>query len=367
MDSQLPYWTAFNHIPGVGTVRMGVLVDYFGTPEDAWNSSEEDLRHCGLTGSVVDSIIRFRANADPVAITESILNRHISICLLSDPEYPRLLKDIDHPPLLLYYVGKLPAPDEKLMAMVGTRRMTSYGQKVADELSSYMASAGVGIVSGLARGVDGVSHAAALRAGGKTYGVLACGVDTIYPPEHRNLAKAIVGHGAILSEYPPGTRPDKTNFPQRNRIISGMCSGIVVVEAGEKSGTLITARFAAEQGREVFAVPGKIDAPQSRGTNGLICNGARPLYDKKELLDFLGTWQAETPEKPNRPIQMAFASPEEQQIIDLIANEPLHVDDIARETGIPVAKVSSMMILLEVKNFVTEVGPQMYEKNHTLY
>lgn len=365
--SEKPYWTAFNHVSGIGAVRAGMLLKFFGSLENAWKAPRTDLLRSGLPEKIIDRIIEFRAVTDPQALLDSILSRKISVCIRPEPEYPRLLKEIDNPPLVLYYVGKLPDPNMKLMAIVGTRKMTSYGESIATELGAFLAENGVGVVSGLARGIDGAAQTAVVESCGKTYAVLGCGVDHIYPPEHRNLAKEIVRNGAVISEYAPGTRPDRVNFPQRNRIISGMSSGVIIVEAGEKSGSLITARFAAEQGREVFVVPGNITAAQSRGANRLIRDGARPFYEKKELLDFLQTWQAEEPQKMNKPLQEAFSSPEDKMILDLISDEPKHIDEIVRETGIPLSKISSSIVLLELKGLVVETAPQTYRKTQSLF
>ena len=366
-ETEKPYWVAFNHISGVGAVRSGLLLKRFGSLESAWNASKTDLVHCGIPEKIVDQILDFRSRVEPHKLTESILARNISICIRTEPEYPRLLKEIDNPPPVLYYVGKLPPQGMKLMAIVGTRKMTTYGRNVAADLGAFLAQNGIGVVSGLARGIDGAAQTAVVESYGKTYAILGCGVDHIYPPEHRNLAKNIIRDGAVISEYAPGTHPDKVNFPQRNRIISGMSSGVIIVEAGEKSGSLITARFAAEQGREVFVVPGNITAFQSRGANRLIRDGARPFYEKKELLEFLQTWQADEPQKMNKPLQEAFSTPEEKIILELISDEPLHIDEIVRKSGVSLSKISSSIVLLELKGLVNETAPQTYQKTQALF
>ncbi len=366
-DSDKPYWVAFNHINGVGAVRAGQLLKRFGNLEEAWTASKQDLIFAGISDKLAEQIVISRNRINPKELTESILSKNIRICIRTEPEYPHLLKEIDNPPTVLYYVGKLPDNQMSLMGIVGTRRMTSYGQNVAEELGRFLAANGIGVVSGLARGIDGAAQSAVVNAEGKTYAVLGCGVDHIYPPEHRNLAKAIVRDGAVISEYAPGTHPDRVNFPQRNRIISGMSSGVIIVEAGEKSGSLITARFAVEQGREVFVVPGKVTDVQSRGTNRLIRDGARPFYEKKEILDFLQTWQAIEPQKLNKPMQQAFSSPEEKIILSLISDESLHIDEIVRKSGLPLSKVSSSIVLLELKGLVLETAPQTYQKTRELF
>ena len=366
-DNDKPYWVAFNHINGVGAVRIGHLLQRFGNLRDAWDAPFADLKFAGLSEKLSEQVIFFRNHVDPVELTESILSRNIKICIRTEESYPRLLKEIDNPPAVLYHVGNLPPVDMKLMAIVGTRKMTFYGKNVAEELGRFLTENNIGVVSGLARGIDGAAQTAVVNSGGKTYAVLGCGVDHIYPPEHRNLARMIVRDGAVISEYAPGTHPDRTNFPQRNRIISGMSSGTIIVEAGEKSGSLITARFAAEQGREVFVVPGNVTAIQSRGANRLIRDGARPFYEKKEILEFLETWQADEPQKMNKPLQEAFSSPEEKVILNLITDEPLHVDEIVRKSGLSSSLVSSSIILLELKGLVIETAPQTYQKTLELF
>ena len=366
-ETEKPYWVAFNHIKGIGAVRAGQLLKRFGTLEDAWNASRTDLIFAGLPEKLADQILVFRNRTDPHQLLASILARKINVCIRPEPAYPKLLKEIDNPPAVLYYVGKLPDEHLKLMAIVGTRRMTAYGKNVAEELGHFLSINGIGVVSGLARGIDGAAQSSVVNAGGFTYAVLGCGVDYIYPPEHRDLAKMIVRNGAVISEYAPGTHPDRSNFPQRNRIISGMSSGVIIVEAGEKSGSLITARFAAEQGREVFVVPGKVTDIQSRGTNRLIRDGARPFYEKDEILEFLQTWQAAEPQKMNKPMQAAFSTPEEKIIMSLITAEPLHIDEIVRKSGLPLSKVSSSIVLLELKGMVMETAPQTYQKTQELF
>lgn len=367
VETEKPYWVAFNHIKGIGAVRIGLLIKRFGSLEDAWRASGRELVFSGMPEKLVDQITDFRNRTDPFRLIESIQSRNIGVCIRPEPAYPKLLKEIDNPPAVLYYVGRLPDQNMPLMGIVGTRKMTAYGKSIAEELGSFLAVNGIGVVSGLARGIDGAAQSSVVSSGGATYAVLGCGVDHIYPPEHRDLAKSIIRNGAVLSEYAPGTHPDRSNFPQRNRIISGMSSGVIIVEAGEKSGSLITARFAAEQGREVFVVPGKVTDIQSRGTNRLIRDGARPFFEKDEILEFLQTWQASEPQKMSKPMQEAFSTPDEKIILSLITNEALHIDEIVRKSGLPLSKVSSSIVLLELKGMVLETAPQTYQKTQELF
>jgi DNA processing protein len=243
------------------------------------------------------------------------------------------------------------------VALVGTRRVTQYGRQITEEIASFLAANGITVISGLARGVDAVAHQAALRAGGRTLAVLGSGVDRIYPPEHRALAEEMIQRGALVSDYAPGTPPDASNFPPRNRIISGLSLAIVVVEAGETSGALITAEFAAEQGREVFAVPGSILAPQSKGTNKLIRQGAHPLLSAADLMQALDLTRMGEHKAARKAIP---ADKTEARLLNLLGNEPVHVDEIRAQAELPIEKVSALLALMELKGMVRQVGGMNY-------
>jgi len=367
LAEELQFWVAFNHVNGIGAVRFRQLLQKFGTLEKAWSASSIELRLIGIQEKSIQFFEKFRDQTDPEKLFQSIIGKGISVISWNDENYPSLLKQISAPPPILYYKGILPDPQAKYIAVVGTRRMTSYGREMAREISSFLAAHQVVIVSGLARGIDGIAHQAALDVGGCTVAVLGCGVDKIYPPEHRIMAEKITANGAILSDYPPGTPPDRINFPPRNRIISGMAGGCIIVEAGEKSGSLITARFAAEQGREVFVIPGNFNAPQSQGSNRLIRDVARPLCDKEELLEFIQSWHCSNPVSMIKPVQMSFEDPQEREILSLIELEALHIDEISRKTALQPGRIASIMMMLELKGFVIEVAPQTYQKNHSIF
>lgn len=364
---QLRYWVAFNHVKGIGAIRVRQLLQRFSSLEAAWQAAPAELSEIGLPEKTLRALFDFREQTDPSDLLKRIQSRGILVLSWDAPEYPPLLKLIEAPPPVLYFIGKIPEPDAQYISIVGTRRMTGYGKSMTQELSGFLAAHSVVVVSGLARGIDGVAHQAALDQHGRTVAVLGSGVDVIYPPEHRLLAGQIIRNGAVISDYPPGTPPDRGNFPPRNRIISGMSSACIVVEAGEKSGSLITARFAAEQGREVFVLPGNFNAPQSQGTNRLIRDGARPLCEKEELLAFIQSEQAANPMRIPKPFQMSFEDPQEQALLALIAREPLHIDEITRLSNLPAGKVASMLMMLALKGFVTEVSPQVYQKNLAVY
>src|SRR5512147_1910029 len=257
------YWIGFNLIKGIGAVRMQGLVAYFGDLELAWRASPADLAGAGLGSKLIERVVQARDNVDLDKVWEKIEKQGIKILTWQDETYPQRLKEIDQPPPVLYIRGEYLPDDLFAVAIVGTRRVTPYGRQITEELASFLAANGMTVISGLARGVDAIAHQVALKAGGRTIGVLGSGVDKIYPPEHRALAEQMAGRGAVLSDYAPGTPPDASNFPPRNRLISGLSLAVVVVEAGETSGALITAEFAAKQRREVIAVQSSILTPQS--------------------------------------------------------------------------------------------------------
>jgi DNA processing protein len=281
----------------------------------------------------------------------------ISILTWEDDLYPVRLKEIDQPPPVLYVRGALTTEDSWAVAVVGTRRVSAYGRQVTEELASFLAANGVTVVSGLARGVDAIAHQSALKAGGRTIAVLGCGVDRIYPPEHTQLAEKMIASGALLSDYASGTPPEASNFPPRNRIISGLSMAVVVVEAGETSGALITAQFAVDQGREVFAVPGNILAPQSKGTNRLIQQGAHPLLSARDVLEALNLTRVSEQRLVRKVLP---ADNVEAQVLNVLTHEPLHVDEIRNQTGLPIERVSATLVMMELKGMVRQVGGMNY-------
>jgi DNA processing protein len=351
------FWVGFNLIKGIGAVRMQGLVAYFGDLESAWAASPADLAAAGLGSRLIERVLQARANVDLDKVWERIEKQGIKILTWNDETYPQRLKEIDQPPPVIYLRGEYLPDDLFAVAIVGTRRVTSYGRQITEELASFLAANGITVISGLARGVDAIAHHVSLKAGGRTIAVLGSGVDKIYPPEHRALAEQIMEHGALLSDYAPGTPPDASNFPPRNRIISGLSLAVVVVEAGETSGALITAEFAAEQGREVFAVPGSILAPQSKGTNKLIQKGALPLLSVNDLMQALDLTRVGEQKAARKIIP---CDPTEAQLLSVIGSEPLHVDEIRHQAGLPIEKVSATLALMELKGMVRQVGGMQY-------
>jgi len=351
------YWVGFNLVKGIGAARLRVLLQYFGDIESAWNASPGALQAAGLGNKVIETFLKIRAEVDLESVLKRIESKGITILTWEDESYPRRLREIEQPPPVLYLRGSLLPADEWTVAIVGTRRITAYGRQVTEEIATTLARSGVTIVSGLARGVDSVAHKAALDAGGRTIAVLGSGVDVIYPSEHRALAERMIASGALLSDYAPGTAPDGVNFPPRNRIISGLSLAVIVVEAGQKSGALITAEFAAEQGRDVFAVPGNINAPQSAGCNALIQQGARPLLQPRDVLEALDLTMVQE-HRSARTVLPADAT--EQQLLALVGQQPLHIDEIRAQISLPVEQVTAALAMMELKGMVRSVGGMRY-------
>ena len=355
------YWIGFNLIKGIGAVRMQALIKHFGDLELAWKAAPIELARAGLGLKLIERIVQARGQVDLDKLWARIEAQGIKILTWEDQAYPQRLKEIEQPPPVLYIRGDYLPDDLFAVAIVGTRRVTPYGRQITEELAAYLAANRITVISGLARGVDAIAHQTTLKAGGRTIGVLGSGVDKIYPPEHRGLAEKMTEHGAIVSDYAPGTPPDASNFPPRNRIISGLSLAVVVIEAGETSGALITAEFAAVQGREVFAVPGSILAPQSKGTNKLIQNGALPLLSVNDLMQALDL----TRMGEQKAARKAIPSDEtEARLMNVLSDQPLHVDEIRNQTELPIEKVSATLALMELKGMVRQVGGMNYVAVH---
>jgi len=351
------YWVAFSLVKGIGAVRFQGLLDYFGDPQIAWRAPTQGLRDAGLSEKIVENLVQLRSSNDLDKIWNELEAKGISVLILPDETYPRRLRELDQPPPVLYVRGELIPEDEWAVAVVGTRRVTAYGRQVAEDIAGTLARNGITVISGLARGVDSIAHQAALSTGGRTVAVLGSGLDRIYPPENRRLSEQIATSGALISDYPPGTPPEASNFPPRNRLISGLSLAVVIVEAGQTSGALITAAFAADQEREVFAVPGAITAPGSKGTNRLIQDGAQPLLNPEEILEALElTMVAE--QRTARVVLPADAV--EAQLFETLGREPLHIDEIRTRTDFPIEKVTATLALMELKGMVRQVGGMNY-------
>jgi len=351
------FWVGFNLVKGIGAVRLQALRDHFGDLSVAWQAPLEALQAAGLSLKLAQRVMQIRVSVDLEKYMARLGVQGIQILTWDDENYPRRLKEIDQPPPVLYMRGHLRPEDFWSVAVVGTRRVSAYGRQVADELAMFLANHGVTVISGLARGVDAIAHQAALKAGGRTIAVLGSGVDRIYPPENTHLAENMIKCGAIMSDYAPGTPPDASNFPPRNRIISGLSMATVVVEAGQTSGALITAQFAVDQGREVFAVPGNILAPQSKGTNKLIVEGAHPLLSAQDLLDVLDLRRVT---EQREVLKILPGNETEKKLLSVLTHEPLHMDNICNLTSLPIEKVSATLVMMELKGLVRQVGGMNY-------
>jgi DNA processing protein len=355
--NDLAYWVGFNRVRGIGPLRLRALLDTYGSIERAWHAPAEQLSHVGLDSRSVKNLLKTRSEIDLARELDRLQALGVQVLTWESPDYPRLLLETHAPPPVLYVKGELREHDAWAVAIVGTRRASTYGREVTRRLAGALARNGITVVSGMARGIDGVAHRAALEAGGRTIAVFGCGIDHIYPPEHRKLAQQIAAHGALVSDYPLGTRPEGRNFPPRNRIISGLSLGVLVTNAGKTSGALITADFAAEQGRDVFAVPGSILTQGSVGPNHLIKDGAKLVLEAEDVLEELNlTMVAE-----QRQARQVLPEDEtEAALIKHLSADPMHVDDLQQETDLTISQVTSTLAMMELKGMVRQVGGMKY-------
>lgn len=356
MDSTR-YYLGFNLVNGIGPARLERLLEHCGSVEAAWHADINVLSAAGLDPKSMAALLAVRRQIDLDAELERVAQSGITILTREDPRYPDALAQIPAPPPLIYVRGQLSAVDAWSVAVVGTRSPSMYGREAAYRLVSDLSGAGVSIVSGLAIGIDTIAHTTALECGGRTIAVLASGLDLIYPERNRGLAAQIIEHGALISEFPLGTKPTPQLFPVRNRIISGLSLGTLVIEAGEKSGALITARYALEQGRDVFAVPGQIYSPKSAGPHQLIRDGAGLVTCGQDLLDALNLTSAVSQQE----VQMSLPEDAtEAALLEQISYEPQHIDEIRRQCNLSITTVSSTLAIMELKGLVRQAGPMQY-------
>jgi DNA processing protein len=354
---ELKYWVGFSKMPGIGRVKISQLLEHFSTLGHAWKASASELKKAGLDSKSADTIVNLRPRISLDSEMESLKQYKVKVLTCDSPAYPQRLKEIyDYPPVL-YVRGNLLPEDECCLAVVGTRRATVYGRQVTEEIISDLAKNRITIVSGLAKGIDSVAHRTALEVNGRTIAVFACGLDIVYPAENAKLAREIMEHGALITEYSLGTRPKADNFPRRNRIMSGLSLGVLVVEAGESSGALITANQALEQNREVFAVPGSILSPASRGTNHLIQEGAKLVRNYVDVLEELNlTIMAQQLEMK----ELLPTDETESLLLKQLSREPIHIDEICRNSGLAANLVSSTLAMMELKGIIKQVGGMNY-------
>lgn len=355
----LKYWIAFARFPKFGPARMKKILSTFPDLSHAWSADTHALVAAGIDVAIAEEFVGKRHTVNADKELELINRAGVHAITVRDEEYPRLLAQTSTPPNVLFVKGTLPK-DAVSVGIVGTRTCSPYGTQVASDLSRGLASAGVEVISGLALGIDGEAHRACIDAGGITVGVLGSGVDekSLYPREHLQLAERIVqSGGAVISEYPLGTSPLPHYFPYRNRIIAGLSLGVVVVEADEESGALITARAALDENRDVFAVPGSIYADNAKGPNGLLKMGARVATSAQDILDALNLEHA-SHETATREL---FAdSPQEAALLPHLSREPVHVDELIRSSGLETSIASSTLSLMEMKGKIRNVGGGMY-------
>ncbi len=364
MAEDLFYWVALHLVPGVGSVLIKRLLERFGTPEAVFRASVKELLEVeGLSTKVAEEI-RKGPSEEAVKREIALVERTgAKILTLKDEDYPSRLRNIYDPPPLLYLKGELRKGDELAISIVGSRKTTPYGRWVTERISQALARNGLTIVSGMARGVDSVAHWGAISGGGRTIAVLGCGVDVVYPRENRTLYTRIIEQGAVLSEFPMGSPPEGGHFPKRNRLISGLSLGVVVVEAGPESGSLITANYALEQGREVFAIPGNVGAGGSRGTNRLIKEGAKLVESSEDILEeILPQWQKEREKNEEARPKGPELTEEESQIYEVLSETPLHIDEIIRESRLDPGSVSSLLLILELKGLITQWPGKCFTK-----
>lgn len=348
-------------VPGIGPARVRSLVGRFRSASAILQATTAALcRVDGIDQVLAEAIRHAPAENSAEQQLTRLDKHHARLITFWDDDFPSALKSIDDAPVVLFIKGELRASDKFSIAIVGTRQPTTYGTMVTERFAADLVARGLAIVSGLARGVDTIAHRAALKAGGRTIAVLGSGLDVIYPPENRRLVEELSDHGAVISEYFFGAKPDATNFPRRNRIIAGLTLGTLVIEAGETSGALITASMALEQGREVFAVPGSIFSAKSVGAHRLIQEGARLVHTADDVLSEL-TAQLELFGKASQPrTPLAGLSAAEQRLYDLLTHEPVHIDALARQANLPSAQVLSTLLQLEFKNGVKQLPGKMF-------
>lgn len=356
--NNIPYLLALHSIDGLGPVRLRRVLEYFKDPKLAWEAPTEQIIKLGIPRPVANLLSETRKKLDPETYVKKMVSEGIKWVTVYDENYPKLLAQIYDPPTVLYYKGDLGTLDQKTVAVVGTRKITGYGKVVTEQFTKGLVGANLTVVSGLARGVDSQAHLTAVSQSGKTIAVLGGGLNKIFPPENRSLADKIAsGFGAVVSEFPPDYPALPGNFPSRNRIISGLSLGVLVIEAAQDSGSLITARLALEQGREVFAVPGPVTSDLSKGPIDLINMGARAVFDPIEVLEELGIDKVQSVKVK---VQSENLSEEERLVLEVLENESRHIDEIGRQLKFPSSKISALLLKMEISGLVQSMGAGIY-------
>ncbi|HBO97750.1 MAG TPA: DNA-protecting protein DprA [Candidatus Omnitrophica bacterium] len=356
-----------NAVPGVGNATTRKLLEYYGSATKVLSLTENDLAaDQAVSGKLAAAIAQF-PKEQFLAKELALIAQH-GVCVLTfhDEEYPESLREIADSPVVLYVKGRLPENLSLSIAVVGSRNASLYGNSIAGQWSARLAEAGFTIVSGMARGIDTAAHTGALKARGHTVAVLGCGLSTVYPPENEKLFAEIASGGAVISEFPMTMPPVAQNFPRRNRIISGLSMGVIVVEAAVKSGALITADFALEQGREVYAVPGKVDSPTSKGVHGLIKQGAKLVSCVEDILEdihpqLLREFQGSvTPPERKDPVASGAMNATEQQVYGFISDRPVHIDHLIDRCGTDALRVTTVLSCLELKHLIKQLPGKLF-------
>ncbi len=352
------YWVAFSNIERIGPQKFKLLYEHFPKLKTAWQASYSELKNAGLTNKDIVAILEKRTAINPDEEWKNLVKNNIGVITVKDSQYPKLLKEIHSPPALLYINGDLPNDLGFTLAVVGTRKTTPYGRQITPDIVDGLTQAGLTIISGLALGIDTLAHQAALSAGGRTIAVLGCGLDIIYPYSNESVAQEIIKNkGCIISEYPIGTKPLKQHFPARNRIISGLSKGVLVIEGNEDSGSLITAKCALEQNREILAVPGNISSTTSHGPNNLIKMGAYVVTSANDVLEALDLELAEQFIANKKIIP---GTKEEEALLKFLSSEPLHIDEIIKKSKLSSSIVNSTLTIMEMKGIVRHMGGMHY-------
>jgi DNA processing protein len=363
-ETDLARWVALSRVQGLGCVSFKKLAGHFGDPTEALSASTAALAEIqGLDQSVIDGLRNFSAWDEAEKEIIRAEKAAVKIVPFTDSSYPARLRMISDPPSLLYLKGEIRRDDEKAVAVVGSRSTSDYGRRVARDLCRGLASLGFTVVSGMARGIDGTAHETSLNAGGRTIAVLGSGVDRVYPAEHDKLYRRISENGAVISEFPMGTRPLAFNFPARNRLISGLSLGVIVVEATEKSGSLITAALALEQGREVFAVPGEVGASRSRGAHRLIRQGAKLVETVDDIVEEIAPQllvrSGKAVSAPRRTLPQNLGD-EFQRIFGLFQERSLQIDEVIESSGCSPSRVSEILLELELQGYIKQLPGKKY-------
>jgi DNA processing protein len=360
--SEHALWLALTRIKGLGCISFKKLASHFGDPTQSLSATAAELSAIeGIDRKAVDGLLAFTQWDEVEQEVQRAEEAGVKIIPFGSGIYPARLRSIADPPPCLYVKGEIRQQDDKAVAVIGTRSASHYGRRVARDLCRGLASLGFTVISGMARGIDGVAHDEALNAGGRTIAVLGSGVDRAYPPEHRKLYHRISENGAVISELPLGAPPLAFNFPARNRLISGLSAGVVVVEATEKSGSLITAAIALEQGREVFAVPGEVGSSRSRGGHRLIRQGAKLVENVDDILEEIAPQLVARDRQPaalrTLPVD---AQPETHKIFDLLQERSLHIDEVIEASGFSASRVSQILLELELQGFLKQLPGNRY-------